>query len=137
MSILVDTNIVLDVLLQRAAFIDSARLVFKRVELGAARALLCATTVTTIDYYLSREFDRDTSRGALRQLLKLFDVAAVGRTVVDTALASGMADFEDAVLAHAAQASGATAIVTRNLRDFAASPVRAYTPEQWLALNPA
>ncbi|WP_198971538.1 PIN domain-containing protein [Xylophilus sp. ASV27] len=137
MSILVDTSIVLDVLLQRAAFIDSAKLVFKRVELGAVRALLCATTVTTLDYYLGHEFDRDTSRSALRQLLRLFDVAAVGRTVVDTALASGMADFEDAVLAHAAQASGATAIVTRNLRDFAASPVRAYTPEQWLALSPA
>ena len=134
--VVVDTNVVLDVLLQRPMLADSARPVMRQVELGSLTASLCATTVTTLDYLLGRRFDAATSRQALRELLRLFGVAPVNRAVLDAALASGMRDFEDAVLAHAALASGATAIVTRNLRDFATSPVRAYTPEQWLALHP-
>ncbi len=46
-----------------------------------------------------------------------------------------MADFEDAVLAEAAHQSGAQAIITRNLKDFTRSPVRAYTPRQRLAMG--
>jgi len=136
MSILVDTDVVLDVLLMRAGFVDSAKAIFRRVESGAVKASVCATTVTAVDYYLSRELDTATSRGALRSLLRLFDVAAVSRATVEAALASPMTDFDDAVLAFSAQAHAATAIVTRKLRDFESSPVRAYTPEQWLALNP-
>ena len=45
-------------------------------------------------------------------------------------------DFEDAVLAEAALLAGANAIITRNLRDFAHSPVRAHTPAQWIAMQP-
>ncbi len=135
MSIVVDTNVVLDVLLMRPHFVEPAQSIFRQVESGAVRASVCATTVTTIDYLLSRELDAATSRGALRSLMRLFDVAAVNRATIDAALASPMRDFEDAILAFSAHAGAATAIVTRNLRDFEASPVRAYTPEQWLALN--
>lgn len=136
MNIVVDTNVVLDVLLMRADFVESGKAIFRRVESGAVKALVSATTVTAIDYYLSRELGHAASRNALRNLMRLFDVAAVNRSTVDAALASPMPDFEDAVLAYSAHAHAATAIVTRNLRDFDASPVRAYTPEQWLALNP-
>jgi hypothetical protein len=57
--------------------------------------------------------------------------------VLDAALASKSPDFEDAVLAEAAHQAGAQAIITRNLKDFAHSPVRAYTPTQWLAMGAA
>jgi len=134
--VVVDTNIVLDALLDRPGLADSACLVMRQVETGNLPAGLCATTVTTLDYLLCRHFDAATSRQAVRALLRIFEVAPVNRAVVDAALSSDMRDFEDAVLAHAAQASGARAIVTRNLRDFTASPVRAFTPEQWLALHP-
>lgn len=137
MTLLVDTNVVVDALLLRAEFAQPALRVLDRIEAGRLRALLCATTVTTIDYLARRQHGRETSRGIVGRLLTLFDVAPVNRGVLEQALGSPMADFEDAVLAHAAHACGVQAIVTRNLRDFAASPVRAYTPEQWLALQSA
>ena len=43
-------------------------------------------------------------------------------------------DFEDAALASAAEAAGCTQIVTRNVADFARSPVPALTPEELLAM---
>lgn len=42
-------------------------------------------------------------------------------------------DFEDAVVASAAQLAGCERIVTRNVADFAGSPVPAVTPEELLA----
>ena len=71
----------------------------------------------------------------LRRLLSLFEVAPVTRAVLDGALKSQATDFEDAVVAAAALQAGAQAIITRNLRDFADSPVRAHTPAQWLAMH--
>ena len=61
------------------------------------------------------------------------ELAPVTRQVIEHALASPMADFEDAVLAHAARLAGAQAVITRNERDFQNGPLRVYNPAQWLA----
>lgn len=132
--ILIDTNVILDLLLDRPEHIAAARQLSERVESGALRAMLCATTVTTIDYLARKQLGRDGAKRAMLALLSLYDIAAVTRTTLQMALAADMPDFEDAVLAHAAHQAGAQAIVTRNLRDFAGSPVRAYTPLEYLSL---
>jgi predicted nucleic acid-binding protein len=132
--ILIDTNVILDLLLERPEHIAAARQLSERVESGELRALLCATTVTTIDYLARKQLGRDGAKRALQALLGLYDIAAVTRTTLQMALEADMPDFEDAVLAHAAHQAGAHAIITRNLRDFAGSPVRAYTPLEYLSL---
>jgi predicted nucleic acid-binding protein len=132
--ILLDTNIVLDVLQARAGFVDDAAAIFERVERNVATGLLCATTITTLAYLVSKSLGRAQGARHIRKLLSLFEVAPVNRAVLDAALGSKQPDFEDAVLAEAARLAEADAIITRNLRDFAHSPVRAYTPAQWLAM---
>jgi|GEM_PF-2982268 len=69
---------------------------------------------------------------AVDWLLRYFAVAPVGRTELLRARALGSSDFEDAVVAAGAEAVGREAIVTRNVRDFAGSPVPAVTPEEYL-----
>ena len=135
MRVLVDTNVVLDVLQGRPAFVNDATLIFDLVERGIVTGLLCATTITTLAYLTGKTLGKASAAKQIRQLLVLFEVAPVTRAVLDAALASKTSDFEDAVLAEAALQAGAQAIITRNLRDFAHSPVRAYTPAQWLAMH--
>lgn len=138
MRVLVDTNVVLDVLQGRPAFVNDATLIFDLVERGIITGLLCATTITTLAYLAGPQHKAAGKQAAtkqIRQLLVLFEVAPVTRAVLDAALASKTSDFEDAVLAEAALQAGAQAIITRNLRDFTHSPVRAYTPAQWLAMH--
>jgi predicted nucleic acid-binding protein len=133
--VLLDTNVILDLLLERPDFVKEAQQICERVEAGTCHAMLCATTVTTIDYLAQKQLGRAGARAAVMALLDLYDIAAVTRATLTMALASEMPDFEDAVLAHAAHQAGAQFIITRNLRDFAKSPVRAYTPTQFLALQ--
>lgn len=132
MKALLDTNIVLDVLLDRKPHsIDSAE-VFRLVEQGQAEGMLCATTITTLDYLLSQKMTRREAREVLSRLLKLFEIASVNRAVLEEALVSRMDDFEDAVLDHAAQNSGADVIITRNTKDFTRCKSRAMDPKQFL-----
>jgi predicted nucleic acid-binding protein len=51
MRVLFDTNVILDVLLERRPFSESASKLLSRVEKGEITGLVCATTITTI-YYL-------------------------------------------------------------------------------------
>jgi predicted nucleic acid-binding protein len=50
--VLVDTNVVLDVLLDRRPFSEAATQVFALIEESKIEGYLCATTVTTVDYLL-------------------------------------------------------------------------------------
>ena len=105
------------------------------MERGVVTGLLCATTLSTIAYLAGKVIGKRQAVEQVRQLLNLFEVAPVTRPILDAALAGNMSDFEDAVLAEAAHQAGAQAIITRNLKDFARSTVRAYTPRQWLAMG--
>ena len=135
MKVLLDTNIVLDVLLDRKPHSIESAEVFRLIEQGRAEGLLCATTITTLDYLLSQSMRRSESRILLTQLMKLFEVASVNRAVIESALTSRMDDFEDAVLDHAAQNSGADAIVTRNSKDFTRGKSKVMDPKQFIILT--
>ena len=135
MRVLLDTNVLMDVLLERELFVNESAQVFDQVVRGAVTGLICATTVTTIFYLTIREVGGEEAMRHIQKLMNLYEIAPVTRSVLDAAMTSNSPDFEDAVLAEAAHQAGAQAIITRNLKDFAHSPVRAYTPRQWLAMD--
>ena len=137
MRVLFDTNVLMDVLLRREPFAEESAQVLEQVVSGAVTGLICASTVTTVFYLSAKEAGKKEAMQQVRSLLGLYEVAAVTRSVLDASLTSKSPDFEDAVLAEAAHQAGAQAIITRNLKDFAHSPVRAYTPRQWLAMGSA
>ena len=135
MRVLFDTNVLMDVLLERQPFVHESAAVVDQVVRGAVTGLIGATTVTTIFYLASREIGSKDAMRQIQKLMNLYEVAPVTRSVLDAAITSNSPDFENAVLAEAAHQAGAQAIITRNLKDFAGSPVRAYTPRQWLAMG--
>jgi predicted nucleic acid-binding protein len=130
--VIVDTNVVLDVLLARRGFADAACKVFALVERSRIEACLCATTVTTVHYLLTQSLSQEKAREALRSLLRLFEIAPVNRPVIEGALQSKIADFEDAVLEQAGRLAGTEAIVTRNTKDFRKAAVKALDPSELL-----
>jgi predicted nucleic acid-binding protein len=132
-KVIVDTNVVLDVLLARKPYVESSARVFGLIEHSKIEGLVCATTITTIDYLLAQSLPRPQSREALRQLLELFEIAPVNRPVIEEAFRSRIADFENAVLEQAGRLAGANAIVTRNTRDFRNSTLKALGPDELLS----
>lgn len=133
MKAILDTNIVLDVLLNRRPFAEPAAAVFGLAEQSRFSGMLCATTVTTVHYLLSQTFANGEARQLLSKLLSLFGIAAVNRHVIERALRSGIDDFEAAVLSEAAVLAGAECIITRNARDFRKSPLKILDAAEFLA----
>ncbi len=133
--LLIDVNLVLDVLLDRRPYAAAASAVWSAVEEGRAEGLLSAHAVTTIHYLNARAVGGKAARETTEAIVSVFAIAAVDDRVVRAALSLGWRDFEGAVTAAAARQARCAAIVTRNPRDFAGSPVRVVTPAEanaWL-----
>ena len=124
---------VLDLLLAREPFVQSAAKIFALTERSELEAYLCATTVTTVDYLLSQVLQKSEARAALNRLLELFEIAPVNRPVIEEALRSRIKDFEDAVIEQAAYLIGAQAIISRDTKGFKNSIVKVLDPAELLA----
>ena len=130
MKILFDTNIVLDVLLDREPFSDFAAKLFSRVEKKEFKGFLGANTVTTIYYLASKVAGKKKADQEISKLLSLFQVAPVNKSVLEEAIKSKFSDFKDSVLHEAAKQSCVQGIVTRNPKDFKKATLSIYSPEE-------
>ncbi len=134
MKILFDTNIVLDLLLDRHPFSQNAQILFTKVEKAEITGVLCATTVTTIHYLVQKSHSEKHSHDIIQSLLKLFEIAPVTRVVLSEALESDDRDYEDSVLYKSAFYYGADVIVTRDRKGFDKSDIPVMNPKELLAL---
>ncbi len=134
MRVLFDTNVILDVLLDRKPFSESASLLLSQVESSEIVGIICATTITTIYYLIRKSLNKKDAEECMDILLSLFEIAPVNRAVIETARKYDFSDFEDAVIYAAAIHSGAECIVTRNLKDFKSSKLPVFSPEELLAI---
>jgi predicted nucleic acid-binding protein len=129
-----DTNIVLDVLMDRLPYSDAAVELFSKVETGAVYGYLCGTTITTVFYLTSKTIGAAKAREEIGKLLRIFEVAPVNRVVLESALEADFSDFEDAVIHEAAVHIGADLLVTRNQKDFRKSKLPVYTSEEMVKI---
>ncbi len=132
--VLFDTNIVLDVLLAREPHVSASAAAWTIVENNRAQGVLAGHAVTTIYYILRKQLGDPKTRQILTALLGVFEVAAVNKEVIEKAFSLPGGDFEDAVVAIAAQASRCDFIVTRDPSGFRDSPVPTIRPEGFSAL---
>ncbi|MCC3404434.1 MAG: PIN domain-containing protein [Microcoleus sp. PH2017_10_PVI_O_A] len=124
MRVLIDTNIVLDFLLQREPFFQDAELLFQAIEAGQIIGYVTATTLTDI-FYISRKHTRsvEQARQAVSETLTAMVICPIDRAVLESAFNSGLVDFEDAVQIFGAVAQGLDAILTRDSKGFLSSPI--------------
>lgn len=129
MQVLFDTNVILDVVLERSPFYHSSALALSRTSSPRLSGLVSAHAIPTIAYIVRRTRTAKDVRRILESLLSGLGVAAVTEAGIRRALISPLADFVDAVTLAAAEECQANYIVTRNTRDFARGSVRAILPE--------
>ncbi|HET6497847.1 MAG TPA: PIN domain-containing protein, partial [Coriobacteriia bacterium] len=80
-----DTNVVLDVLVDREPHAEIATQLLSLVDSGRLDGVLCATTVTTIHYLASKASTPKEAARQVRELLAMFAVAPVDEGVLASA----------------------------------------------------
>ena len=133
MRVLIDSNIVLDFLLQREPFFQDAELLVQAIDSGRVVGYVTATTLTDI-FHIARRHTRNIARArqAVSETLTTMAICSVNRAVLEAAIGSGLADFEDAVQIACAVAEGLDAILTRDTQVFLSSPAPALSIQELL-----
>ena len=139
MRVLLDTNIVLDVLQNRAPWNVSGQQIFRAAANRMITGCITAKEATDIHYfsrrlYRGQEHVDAKARAVISKLCSLFELLDTLAIDCKEALAAENGDYEDAVMIRTAVRSDCDCIVTRNPDDFRSSPIPVYAPDAFIKL---
>ena len=133
MKILIDTNVILDVLLNRGAFYHTSRAIFELAERKQIIGCINASVFTDIFYIISKEFKNiESVYKAIKIITALFSIVPVSETTITSAIALHWKDFEDAVQCMAAKENDIAYIITRDKAGYENSTVPCMTPTEFI-----
>lgn len=133
MRVLVDTNIFLDVLMERGPWVDNSLDVINWCEAHPGDAWIAWHTLSNLWYVGARIVGKRKAGEHIDAILQSFEVAPAHSNAARRARQFNMRDFEDALQAAAALECGAERIITRNTTDYKRSPVAAILPARFLS----
>lgn len=136
MRVLLDTDVLLDSLMQRTPWHQESDEILRRASVGEVHLAVVTLTLANLFYVGRRTVGTERARAEVRRIAMTFEVLAVDRqTILDADSLTG-ADFEDNIQIVGSQAAGLDAIVTRNTKDFTASAIPVWTPTELLGQLP-
>jgi len=131
MKVLIDTNVALDILLNRLHYADSIAII-ELAEKGDVEGYISASAITDIFYLSQKDIGKKPAKEALKKLLRVFKPATVTDSNIYQALNLDWSDFEDSVQYVVGESFDVDYIITRNTQDYAPSSIPAVTPEQFI-----
>ena len=133
MVLLIDTNVILDVLLNRPEFVKASSLVWKLCETGQARGYISTLSYANMMYVMRKQLNPEQIKDVFHKLNLIFEFADFSSAVLERAVNMRWDDCEDAIQSATAELVHADYIITRNLKDFSQSKVMAFTPSELLS----
>jgi predicted nucleic acid-binding protein len=133
-TVLVDTNILLDVLQRRVPYDVAAAQIWQFSETGSLVGFVSAISFNNVFYIARKQTGVAAAMDAVRAVRGAFRVVPLDEAVLDDAIAGTTNDLEDAIQAMSARRVSADYIVTRNAADFAAFGIPTATAEELLVL---
>ena len=132
MDLLIDSNVILDYILEREPFFNMAEKVLNLSDNHNNITLnVSASAVTDINYIAYRNLkNQDLVYNLVKKVLSMVKIAAVSEKEIIDAINLNWKDFEDAVQYSVAASNDFDGIVTRNMQGFDNDAVKIFTPEE-------
>ena len=130
MVLMLDNNIILDHIGHREPFYRLSRLACLLGITGEAETYISVNMLTDLFYLLRKDYGAAEAQNMLENNLSFLKLVGVSPCDAQDALALRWNDFEDALVAQCAKKIRADYIITRNVKDFRESSIRAITPEE-------
>ena len=133
MKIMCDTNIFLDVLLEREPFVDDSSKILRLCEEHTLDGFVSGSCITDI-FYLVRKYTHNVELAyqAIGKVLEIVKVCSVTNNDILVAFQRKAKDFEDCLIATCARSIHCDHIVTRNKKDFEEFDIPLLTPSELL-----
>ena len=129
MKILVDTNVIIDALTGREPFREEAEQIFLIAANRTEDMYITASSAT--DKHLH---SAEQAISVMAKLYELFYILDVTGSDCKDALLTDMSDYEDSVISCCAVRNHIDYIVTRNIKDYEKSKVKAILPNQLIKM---
>ena len=139
MRVLLDTNVIVDVLQDREPWCAAGKAIFLAVANKEVTGCITAKEAADVHFFSRKQFSGEDNvdekaRQVLAKLFILFEAIDTLEVDCKNALAFPNNDYEDAIMIETALREGVDCIVTRDKIHYKQSPVRVYTPEEFLQL---
>ena len=136
MTILLDTNVIMDALQERSPFDTAAKEILVLGQSSKIKCLFSANAAADIFYLYAKARDVKSANAALDFLLSTYGVVSVTHEDCVMALASSISDFEDALVAVCAKKANADYIITRDEKLLSEeSSVAIVSPDDFLSTH--
>ncbi len=132
MRVFLDTNILLDIVEQRLPFYTASQTVLDECDQRGFEIFVAWHGIATVFYITAKKRGEVYALEMIRDLLTWATVATVGQDEAREALGYGITDYEDALIAAAASASGVDWLITRDEAGFLKGPVLPVNPTEFL-----
>lgn len=134
MNVFIDTNVLLDVMLERRGFYRDSLAVWSLAEQGGVTGQISVISFNNIYYIVRKVGGRKTADRVLAMLRDVFTPITLDGKILNRAIDAGFADFEDAIQYHSALHADASCIISRNPNHFPQSDLPVLSPAEFLAV---
>ena len=122
MKVFIDTNIVLDLLLQRRNFLINAEKIFSLAYKGKIVLYFSAVSFVSVTYYLGKHTNKDI-KAVLEDLCKIVKILPFNQRIIENTLHSNFKENNIRIM------------ITRNVKDFLVDDISVVTPEEFLMIS--
>lgn len=117
-KILIDTNVLLDYLLEREPFFEDAKKVISSCTEGNTKGCVAAHSISNMFFILRKDYTAKERREILSNLCTIFDVEGIDKAKLLSGLANEeFSDFEDSFLVISVGATNSACIFIKSLFD--------------------
>ena len=135
MNVYLDTNVLLDVFLERHPFIADAQKLWFLAERGKIEGAVSALSFPNVYYVIRKVRDPDVAIRMLKAMRDTFHIVECDGQILHQAMDAKFSDFEDAVQYFSALRLNAVCMVSRNPRHFPKSSLPIFTPPEFFSVH--
>lgn len=128
MRVFLDTNVLLDVALERGEFFQPSTDCLSWCQKTAQETFIAWHSVSNLFYIACKNSGRETALEFIEDLVSWVEIAPATKREILAALANPSRDFEDTLQMKCAEAAHCNALITRNPKDFANTNIPVFTP---------
>ncbi|MEE3334053.1 MAG: PIN domain-containing protein [Ruminococcus sp.] len=135
MRVLIDTNVLLDYIANRAPYADAAEQIIILCKDNKIEGGIAAHSMMNIFYILRKNMSVSERKDILFYLSQITEIIGIDKQKILNSIGNDdFSDFEDCLQAECAKSFSANWIVTRNIKDFESSVIKAITPDEFLKI---
>jgi predicted nucleic acid-binding protein len=133
-ALLIDTNVVLDWILKREPFHTNAKAIMELCLNRKARGYLACHTILNLFFLLRKERSIEERKELLLMLCNEFDIIGIDqKMLVKVLCCDNFKDLEDDIQMQCAAEMELDYIITKDIKGFKDSKIKAISPEDFLA----